>query len=151
MAAEFGKNVPDLRQPIRGERAVEPHGLLITYRDGFRATMLKIGANSVRWNFAARLAGDKRTYATPIYTGPYGNRCLFMALSHAIQDCFVRGRSPYPVERTLLTTGLTDAVMRSRAAGEALETPHLDIRYAPRDFRAMREMGESWRMLEGKP
>jgi len=151
MATEFGKNAVDLRQPIRGERAVEPHGLLITYRDGFRATMLKIGANSVRWNFACKLARDNRIYATRFHAGPYGNRCLFMGLSHAIQDCFVQRRSPYPIERTLLTTGLTHAVMRSRAAGSAIDTPHLHIAYAARDFRAMRELGESWQVLDGKP
>jgi hypothetical protein len=150
MAAEFGKNAPDIRQPILRERAV-PHGLLITYRDGFRATMLKIGASSNRWNFACKFAGDDRLHATRFYNGPYGNRCLFMGLAHAIQDHFVQRRSPYPVERTLLTTGLTEAVMQTRAAGSELETPHLDIRYAPRDFRAMREMGESWRVLEGVP
>ncbi len=50
-----------------------------------------------------------------------------------------------------MTTGLTDALMRSRAAGCELETPHLDIRYAAREFRAMREMGESWRVLDGQP
>src|SRR5262249_36517300 len=54
MATEF-KQVPDLARPIAGEKAVEPHGLVITYRDGFRATVLKIGANSVRWNFACKL------------------------------------------------------------------------------------------------
>jgi hypothetical protein len=151
MQAEFGKNAPDIRQPIPRERAVEPHGLLITYRDGFRAAMLKVGASSNRWNFACRFAGDDRLRATRFYNGPYGNRCLFMALSHAIQDHFVNRRSPYPVERTLLTTGLTDAVMQSRAAGSAIETPHLNIAYPPRDFRAMREMGESWRALEGQP
>jgi hypothetical protein len=150
MAAELGKNTGSLRQP-RGERAVEPHGLLITYRDGFRATMLKIGASSVRWNFACKYANDDRLHATRYYVGPYGNRCLFMALSHAIQDHFVNRRSPYPVERTLLTTGLTDAVMRSRAAGSSIETPHLNIAYTPRDFRVMRELGESWRALEGRP
>lgn len=151
MAAEFGKNVPDLRQPIRGERASEPHGAIITYRDGFRATMLKLGASSVRWNFACKLARDERRYATRFHAGPYGNRCLFMALSHAIQDHFVQRRSPYPLERTLLTTGLTEAIVHSRAAGQRLETPHLQIAYAARDFRGMREMGESWRVLEGKP
>lgn len=148
MEAEFGKNTPDIREPLPRERAV-PHGLLITYRDGFRATMLKIGASSNRWNFACRLAGHARLHATRFYNGPYGNRCLFMGLSHAIQDHFVNRRSPYPVERTLLTTGLTEAVVQSRAAGCAVETPHLDIRYAARDFRGMREMGESWRTLEG--
>lgn len=151
MATELGKNVPDLRRPIPGERAAVPHGLLITYRDGFRAMMLKVGANSVRWNFAARLRGDDRLHATRFHAGPYGNRCLFMALSHAIQDCFVQGRSPYPVERTLLTTGLTEMAVRSRAAGMALDTPPLDIRYAARDYRAMREMGASWRVLDGTP
>ncbi len=151
MAAEFGKNVPDIRRPIPGERAVEPHGLLITYRDGFRATMLKVGQSSIRWNFACKFVGDDRRHATRYYTGPYGNRCLFMGLSHAIQDCFVQRRSPYPIERTLLTTGLTEAACRSRAAASALETPHLDIRYAARDFRAVREMGESWRVLGKQP
>ena len=149
MGAELGKNVPDLRQPIRGERAAEPHGMLISYRDGFRATMLKLGATSNRWNFACKFMRDERLHATRYYNGPYGNRCLFMALSHAIQDCFVRRQAPYPVERTLLTTGLTAAAVQSRAAGRSLETPHLDIAYAARDFRAMRELGESWRVLEG--
>jgi hypothetical protein len=148
MAAEFGKNAPDIREPMPRERGV-PHGLLITYRDGFRATMLKVGASSNRWNFACKFIGNARLHATRFYNGPYGNRCLFMGLSHAIQDHFLQRRSSYPVERTLLTTGLTDAVMQSRAAGSALETPHLDVRYAARDFRAMREMGESWRTLEG--
>ncbi|MSU77777.1 MAG: hypothetical protein EXS16_06745 [Gemmataceae bacterium] len=151
LEAEFGKNAPDIRQPIPRERAAEPHGLLIEYRDGFRATMLKVGASSVRWNVACRLAGEDRPRATRFYTGPYGNRCLFMALSHAIQNHFVNCRSPYPIERTLLTTGLTDAVMRSRAAGSRIETPHLDIAYHARDFRTVRETGESWRTLGNQP
>ncbi len=79
MAAEFGKAVPDCAQPIRGERAVEPHGLLITYRDGLRATMLKIGTSANRWSFACKLAKDDRLHATRFYNGPYGNRCLFAA------------------------------------------------------------------------
>ena len=151
LEAEFGKSAPDIRQPIPRERAAEPHGLLIEYRDGFRATMLKVGASSVRWNVACRLAGEERPRATRFYTGPYGNRCLFMALSHAIQNHFVNCRSPYPIERTLLTTGLTDAVMRSRAAGSRIETPHLDIAYHARDFRKVRETGESWRTLGNQP
>jgi hypothetical protein len=150
MGTEF-TSVPDLSQPIRGERAIEPHGILIQYRDGVRATVLQVGSNSVRWNFACKLAHDNRPRATRFHTGPYGNRCLFMALSHAIQDHFTQRRSPYPVERTLLTTGLTDAAVRSRAAGQRLDTPHLHIAYAARDYRAMREMGESWRVLEGRP
>jgi hypothetical protein len=151
MAAEFGKQVPNWQKQIPGEKAAPPHGLLITYRDGFRATVLKIGQNAVRWNFAARLAKDDRLYATRFYTGPWGNRCLFMALAHAIQDHFVNRRSPYPVERTLLTTGLVEAAMRSRAERGATPTPQLNIAYAARDFRAFREMGATWKTLDGRP
>ncbi|MCI0465367.1 MAG: hypothetical protein L0Z62_51255 [Gemmataceae bacterium] len=147
MAAELGKDVPDLSQPIRGEKGATPHGILITYRDGFRATVLKIGRSSTRWNFAVKPAGAA-IRATRFYVGPWGNRCLFMALSHAIQDHFVQRRSPYPVERTLLTTGVVEAVMRSRAQmGARLDTPQLQIAYEPRDFTAMRETGASWKVL----
>jgi hypothetical protein len=151
MAAEFGKKVPNWQKPLPGEKAVEPHGLLITYRDGFRATVLKVGQSAVRWNFAAKLAKDDRLYATRFYVGPWGNRCLFMALSHAIQDHFVNRRSPYPVERTLLTTGMVEAAMRSRADRAVTATPNLNITYAANDFLAFREMGASWKTLAGRP
>ena len=45
------------------------------------------------------------------------------------------GKSPYPIERTLLTTGLVEAGVRSLGTGQTrIETPHLAIRYhAPRE------------------
>ena len=45
------------------------------------------------------------------------------------------GHPPYPVERTLLTTGILDAVMTSQhTGGKRVETPHLDIAYQPTDW-----------------
>ncbi|HYT90869.1 MAG TPA: hypothetical protein VEL76_19320 [Gemmataceae bacterium] len=146
MAAEFGKKVPDLRT-LREGKLAEAHGILLTYRDGFRAIVLKLGRDSIRWNFAVKPVGAAAR-ATRFYVGPWGNRNLFMALSHAIQDHFVQGRSPYPIERTLLTTGITEAAMRSRSQdGAQLQTPHLHIAYEARDFRAMREDGASWKVM----
>jgi hypothetical protein len=150
MRAEFGNKVPDLRQQIKGEKPAQAHAILLTYRDGFRATVLKIGYSATRWNFACKLAGDKRIHATRFHVGPWRNRCLFMALSHAIQDHFVQRRAPYPIERTLLTTGALEAAMRSRSQkGRVQQTAHLDVGYQPRDFRGMREMGASWKAMEG--
>ena len=45
---------------------------------------------------------------------------------------FLTGKAPYPVERTLLTTGLTAAGVESLFRGQTrYETPHLAIRYQP--------------------
>ena len=96
--------------------------------------------------------GEKGPRATRFYVGPWDNRNLFKALSHAIQTHFRDRRPPYPVERTLLTTGTLAAAMDSRAAGKPLETPHLAFGYEPRDFSAMREMGATWKIItEGTP
>jgi hypothetical protein len=60
---------------------------------------------------------------------------------------WITGRGPYPVERTLLVSGVLEACLRSRAAGGApLVTPHLRVAYAApaepqhaRDGRAVLE------------
>ena len=83
-----------------------------------------------------------------IFNGPWGNRNLFMALSHAIQDFFCTGKAPYPVERTLLASGVVDAAMHSAADGTPVATPHLGVGFAAKDFRAFRETGESWNIVE---
>jgi hypothetical protein len=145
MRVEFGERVPDLTRPIAG---IEPWGILLTYRDGTKGTVLKVGPyTGTRWNFACKLAGERQPRVTSHHVGPWNNRCLFMALSHAIQHFFVTRTAPYPVERTLLTTGALEAAVRSRAAGYAIETPYLNIAYGARDYRAMRETGASWRVL----
>ena len=46
---------------------------------------------------------------------------------------FLTGKSPIPIERNLLTTGLTAAGVESLfQGGKRLPTPHLDIVYQPR-------------------
>ncbi len=147
MRAEFGRQV-NFMNGIEGEGRAEPHALHITYQDGFKATVLKIGQSSIRWNLAYKVRNQDQIQATSWYVGPWRNRNLFKALSHAIQHHFRNQQAPYPVERTLLTTGILEAAMRSRHQnGERIVTRHLHIGYQPRDFRAMREMGASWRII----
>ena len=46
------------------------------------------------------------------------------------EEMFVTGKAPYPVERTLLTSGLVAAGLKSLAdGGRRVETPHLAVRY----------------------
>jgi hypothetical protein len=124
-----------------------PHALLVTYKDGTRGTVLKIGSTSDRWNFGCRVQGIDRPLATAFCNGPWGNLNLFSALSHAIAHFIRTGKSPYPLERTLLTTGALDAAMHSAAEEKPIETPELEFDYHPQDFRRFREMGESWRVV----
>lgn len=124
------------------------HAILVHYRDGLRGVALKVGNSGTRWNFACRLEGQDEPLATAYYVGPWQNRNLFKALSHAIQTHFRQQQAPYPVERTLLVSGILDAAMDSRVAGgKLLSTPQLDVAYAAKDFRAMREMGASWKII----
>jgi hypothetical protein len=150
LAAELGPNQPPLRELVKAPpfNRSAPFGILIHYRDGLRAIVLKVGESGTRWNFACQLAGESEPRATSFYVGPWNNRNLFKALSHAIQEHFRQKRAPYPVERTLLTTGILSAAVDSRhQGGQSLDTPHLRITYPPQDYRAMREMGASWKII----
>ncbi|ODT97762.1 MAG: hypothetical protein ABS79_07005 [Planctomycetes bacterium SCN 63-9] len=130
--------------PKFGKR--KPHGILVTYRNGLKAFVIGGVGDATTWSFSAQVVGEDRPRATSFYVGPWENRNLFKALSHAIQAHF-RGERTYPVERTLLVTGILETAMRSRRDKEALETPQLAIAYEPTDFRAYREMGDTWKIL----
>jgi hypothetical protein len=118
--------------------------------------VLQVGHSSNRWNFACRLkqpanpsqsARDSRLLATALYNGPWGNRCLFKALSHAVQHLFVHRRPPYPVQRTLLVSGALDYAMTSREQHKPVATPELQFSYQAGDWRAFRELGDSWKVI----
>lgn len=141
------KNTPATVAKTPSDANVEDHAILVEYRDGLQGAVLKMGSSSDRWNFACRLKGESKPRATAIFNGPWGNRCMFKALSHAIQYLFVERREPYPIERTLLTTGATEAAMQSYHLGKPIDTPHLDVAYQAVDFKAFRESGASWKLI----
>lgn len=137
----------DFVEPADGKR--HPlHAILVTYRDGLKATVVRIGHDATRWKFACRLRDRAEPLATRLHVGPWQNRNLFKALSHAIQTLIRDRKAPYPVERTHLVTGMLAAAMDSRFQNqERLVTPQLKVAYQARDFRALREMGESWKII----
>lgn len=141
------RGLSKVEKPIAPD-AAPSHAVVLTYRDGFRASVLKVGSSANRWNFACRTKQDQRVQATSYFNGPWGNRNLFKALSHAIQHFFRTGQAPYPVERTLMVSGVLDAAMWSKElCGCPIRTPNLEWNYAPRDFSAFRETGASWKIL----
>lgn len=160
MAAEKVNDEPRRARPNVGVHKSSPeentknrknpsvYAIRLTYKDGLRATVLKVQSSSDRWNFACRLKGEPQPRACMFFNGPWGNRNMFKALSHGIQHLFKTGETAYPIERTLLTTGIVDAAMQSyHEGGKAIDTPHLTFSYSPRDFSQFRENGESWKVL----
>jgi hypothetical protein len=107
---------------------------LIEYRDGFRATVAMANGVTDSWAFAAKQRGKAEPVSTWVACperAPFAN---FTYLLQAIEPMFRSGRPSYPIERTLLTTGMINAAMRSLAEGRPIETPHLDVRYEPTDW-----------------
>ena len=106
----------------------------IEYRDGLRATMLMLDGALKDFNFAARLKGG-RTLSTQFLLTPDPNVTYSACLMHQAERMFETGTAPYPVERTLLTSGILESCLTSKVRDQArLETPHLDVRYqAPRE------------------
>jgi hypothetical protein len=108
---------------------VEPAVFLIEYRDGLRAAVLMLNGYVGDFAYAGRVAGEVRGAEFYLQRDfPHGH---FNYLSLNIEELVLIGTPPYPAERTLLTTGILDAVMTSRHRGHArIETPHLAIRYS---------------------
>ena len=48
-------------------------------------------------------------------------------------------------------SGVLASAVESRVQkGKAIETPHLHLDYPARDFKAVREMGDSWKVITEK-
>jgi hypothetical protein len=57
---------------------------------------------------------------------------FFTPLANNIEKMILSGKATYPVERTLLTTGLTAAGVDSLYRNQVrCDTPHLSIHYQP--------------------
>ena len=137
----------ELHDPVMWTRQ-PPHAIVITYKDGLKGYVLKLGHFPMRWQFACRLKGESRIHATRFYGGGWQNRNLFKALCHAIQQFFRTRQSPIPIERVLLANGaILAAVDAYFQRGKPLSTPYLEFGYQPRDFRDWCESGESWKTL----
>ena len=107
----------------------------LEYRDGLRATVAFVNGLARHFGFAAKLRGHEKPVATWFKleeVKPFGH---FAYLTQAIEHMIHTGKPAYPVERTLLTTGILDRVMHSLAeGGKRFETPELEIRYEPVDW-----------------
>lgn len=131
---ERALKVLDLDEPAREEAKRSATNIfLVEYIDGLRAAVLTCESAVRNWSAACR--GPQHEMACQMFlpgTKPGTPNDHFTFLVRQIESLVIDGKSPYPVERTLLTTGILDAAMRSRhGGGVRLETPELGFTYRP--------------------
>lgn len=108
----------------------EPVAYRFEYNDGTKATMLLLNGLVGDFTFAARLKGAREPLSTLFYLPPNPNVTYSAALMSKAEETFLTGKAPCPIERTLLTSGLVEAGVRSLATGQKrIETPHLRVTY----------------------
>ncbi len=108
----------------------EPAAYCIQYNDGLEATLLMLNGAVRDYCFAARLKGSPDPVATQFFLTPGPNVSYSACLVAKIDEMLATGNAPYPVERTLLVSGILESCLTSRLHGHRREdTPHLDVRY----------------------
>ncbi len=114
--------------PGYGRECANPQAIQIRYRDGLKATILNLNGMTLDYLFAAR---DRhgRIHSSCFYIQLYNhNHWGFMV--RAFEDLVLTKRTPHPIERNLLTTGITLFGLESRLQGKQwLDTPQLAISY----------------------
>lgn len=107
-----------------------PAAYLIEYRDGLRATLLMLDGAVKDFNFAARVRGQG-VLSTQFLLTPVPNVTYSACLVSKIEQMFMTRKAPYPIERTLLTSGILESCLTSKKNQQRLETPHLAVAYRP--------------------
>lgn len=122
--------------PLRPQTPLEqearaPVIFVLNYRDGFRAAALILAPSGSGWMFAARRRPARSVDATYFGLAEPGGRPLphFDGLVKCIEDLMVTAKPPYPVERTLLTTGALAFLFESKRVQRRIETPELGVAY----------------------
>jgi len=122
-------SIDDMRRLVK-----DPVAYRYEHEDGLKCTMLLMNGLVKDFNFAASLEGRSEPFSTQMYLPmPDGRTTLanfFSPLVNGMEQMFLTGKPTYPVERTLLTTGLTAAGVESLYRKQArYDTPHLAIAY----------------------
>ncbi len=107
-------------------------GFLVEHRDGFRSASFLTGIRD--FTCAVDVSGRDTPFTCLLHL-PMPNRGsttadFFNPLVRHIEEMVLTGKAPYPVERTLLTSGMVIAGVDSLHAGQVpVATPEMAVRY----------------------
>ncbi|MFH1566743.1 MAG: twin-arginine translocation signal domain-containing protein [Gemmatimonadota bacterium] len=107
-------------------------GYFVEHRDGFRTSIFLTGIRD--FNYAGYLSDKGEILSCQMYlpmpTHGSTTADFFSPLVRHIEDMILTGRAPYPVERTLLTSGMVIGGVESLYRGqEVVPTPEMAVAY----------------------
>jgi hypothetical protein len=108
---------------------------LFQYADGLLGSVLMLPGFAAGTSVALRVKGKSQVVATRFDERTEPRYPHFAYLLKAIERMVHTGQPSYPVERTLLTSGVLDRVLTSLDGGQKrIDTPELAIQYQPADY-----------------
>ncbi len=108
---------------------------LIEYRDGTKATIAMETGFSHDFVCGVSIRGQEKPFAVTFLAEENAPFRHFEHLLRAVEHMFHTGQPAYPVERTLLTTGILDVALHSLVdKNRRMETPELAVAYQPADW-----------------
>ncbi len=105
------------------------------YEDGFAGAVVMLPTATVTTAVAVKMKSQPQVLATRCDERTEPRYPHFAFLLKALERMFHTGKPTYPVERTVLTSGILDRALTSLADGQKrLPTPELAITYQPVDY-----------------
>lgn len=120
------------------EAAKHPTAYFIDHLDGHRTTLLMLDGLVSDFTYAGQVKNSDHVISCQMYLPMPPSPCtlanFFSPLVNHIETMILTGKATYPVERTLLTSGMVSFAVESLFRGQvSLKTPELNVAYtAPR-------------------
>ena len=113
------------------ELVKEPTVFIVDYNDGLKAAAFLMTGMVEDFTVAVDVEGQSQPVSTLMNLQNHRPHHHFGCLVKNIEIMFETGKAPYPVERTLMTSGILDFALESRFQGyKKLDTPQLaQVRY----------------------
>lgn len=111
-------------------------GYFVTHRDGFKTAVFMTGIRD--FNYAGAFGDNDELVSCQMYLPMPGHGAatadFFNPLTRYLEEMILKNKQPYPVERTLLTSGIVIAAVDSlHKGGIAVETPDMGVKYSVPD------------------